>query len=190
MCKRWIVILSLFLFSCLLISCSNTPNQASSPSPSYVIHISGDPASPTTTAPASSSTPTSTPPTSTTNNPAPVPTSTKAPTGHRCTLQNNCPNPWGFVPGCACGNWHKLTIAPAGFCNYFACIPNFFHEQGVITACMDGMLSHAGGLPGVCSSHGGMMAYLYARNPTPTPTPGKPTPTPTAKPLPDPTPTP
>lgn len=183
--KRWIVILSLFLLSCLLIACSNIPDGVgSSTSAQQSLQVSSNTVSPTeTTMPASSSTPTRTPPTSTTNNPAAVPTPTKAPTGHRCTLQNTCPNPWGFVLGCACGNWHKLTIAPAGFCDYFACLPTFFHEQGIITACMDGLLSHAGGLPDVCSGHGGMMAYLYARNPPPTPTP-------TAKPLPDPTPTP
>jgi hypothetical protein len=36
-----------------------------------------------------------------------------------------------------------------------ACIPNFPDGHGTVVQCADGEYSHAGGLSGACSHHGG-----------------------------------
>ena len=82
----------------------------------------------------------------------PTPTSTPCP-GVNC-------NPWGynFVAG-------KLIYnPPAGFCNYFACVPNFnqFHHMGYVVECNDGMYSQFLGRRATCILHGGMLRSLYA----------------------------
>jgi hypothetical protein len=43
----------------------------------------------------------------------------------------------------------------AGFCTTHACIASFAAGRGTIVPCADGEWSHSGGLPGVCSRHGG-----------------------------------
>jgi hypothetical protein len=44
---------------------------------------------------------------------------------------------------------------PSGFCTKHTCIPSFYEGHGTIVQCRDGEWSHSGGLPGVCSDHGG-----------------------------------
>lgn len=108
--------------------------------------------------------PTTVPPTRST----PTPKPTAAPSFHTCTAQS-CSNPWGFVLGCACGNmWQPVSIAPSGFCSWFACIPNFSAGSGNILECGDGLMSHA--LPGNCAGHDGSNGGLYVEV-TVTPTP-------------------
>jgi hypothetical protein len=41
------------------------------------------------------------------------------------------------------------------FCNSHECIGSFTTEGGTIVKCSDGSYSHAGGIPGACSHHGG-----------------------------------
>jgi hypothetical protein len=43
----------------------------------------------------------------------------------------------------------------SGFCTTHTCIPSFDEGHGTIVQCADGEWSHSGGLPGVCSHHGG-----------------------------------
>jgi hypothetical protein len=41
------------------------------------------------------------------------------------------------------------------FCSAHACIGSFTTENGTIVECSDGTYSHAGGIAGACSDHGG-----------------------------------
>ncbi len=41
------------------------------------------------------------------------------------------------------------------FCEEHECIGNFTGEEGTVVECSDGTYSHAGGLSGACSDHGG-----------------------------------
>jgi hypothetical protein len=43
----------------------------------------------------------------------------------------------------------------AEFCAMNTCIGNYTGEGGTIVQCADGTYSHAGGISGACSSHGG-----------------------------------
>ncbi len=43
----------------------------------------------------------------------------------------------------------------AQFCQEHDCIGNFESEPGTIVECEDGSFSHAGGISGACSDHGG-----------------------------------
>jgi hypothetical protein len=43
----------------------------------------------------------------------------------------------------------------AEFCDAHRCIGNFTTEDGTVVECADGTFSHAGGLDGACSDHGG-----------------------------------
>ncbi|MCW3025661.1 MAG: hypothetical protein JWM29_1093 [Solirubrobacterales bacterium] len=45
---------------------------------------------------------------------------------------------------------------PADFCTTHQCIASFDEGHGTIVQCADGEWSHSGGLPGVCSRHGGV----------------------------------
>ena len=45
--------------------------------------------------------------------------------------------------------------AAADFCTTHSCIASFSEGHGTIVQCADGEWSHSGGLPGVCSRHGG-----------------------------------
>lgn len=85
----------------------------------------------------------------------PPPPPTTAPT---CTGVNG--NPWcfDFNPG----NLIYQANTPSAFCNYFHCIGNFFGEPGYIVECSDGTYSHAGGISGSCSRHGGNLRPLYS----------------------------
>ncbi|HET8913470.1 MAG TPA: hypothetical protein VFN23_18505 [Ktedonobacteraceae bacterium] len=99
--------------------------------------------------------------------PTAIPTPTPAPTYHTCTA-SSCPNPWGYVLGCSCGNmWQPVAIAPAGFCSWFQCTLNFDAGSGDILECGDGMFDHASDN---CAGHDGGLGYLYQYVPaTPTP---------------------
>lgn len=53
---------------------------------------------------------------------------------------------------------HVGSTSHAGdqkFCEEHRCIGNFTQENGTVVECADGTFSHAGGLPGACSDHGG-----------------------------------
>ena len=41
------------------------------------------------------------------------------------------------------------------FCNGHTCIGDFEGEDGYVVRCADGTYSHAGGVSGACSHHGG-----------------------------------
>ena len=41
------------------------------------------------------------------------------------------------------------------FCSEHTCIGNFQGEEGTVVKCSDGSYSHAGGISGACSHHGG-----------------------------------
>jgi hypothetical protein len=43
----------------------------------------------------------------------------------------------------------------AEFCDEHHCIGDFTTENGTVVECADGTFSHAGGLDGACSDHGG-----------------------------------
>jgi hypothetical protein len=43
----------------------------------------------------------------------------------------------------------------AAFCEEHNCIGNFTTEEGTVVECADGTFSHAGGIYGACSYHGG-----------------------------------
>lgn len=43
----------------------------------------------------------------------------------------------------------------AKFCEEHQCIGNFTTEEGTVVECSDGTFSHAGGISGACSDHGG-----------------------------------
>jgi hypothetical protein len=47
------------------------------------------------------------------------------------------------------------TAIPSDFCTTHQCIASFAEGHGTIVQCADGEWSHSGGLPGVCSRHGG-----------------------------------
>jgi hypothetical protein len=47
------------------------------------------------------------------------------------------------------------STTPSGFCATHRCIASFSTGRGSIVQCADGEYSHSGGLPGVCSRHGG-----------------------------------
>lgn len=116
--------------------------------------------------------PTATPTTAPTATPIPTDTPQPAPTQVPTTAPTQVPptatptpvhtgvngNPWGydFVPG------NAITSPPAAFCNYFACIANFWNGHGYVEECSDSMYSLSGGIRGVCSHHGGAMQELYS----------------------------
>ncbi len=83
--------------------------------------------------------------------PTVAPTQPPAPTGVNG-------NPWGynFVPG------NAIYSPPATFCNYFACINNFWNGRGYVEECVDGDYSLSGGIRGVCSYHGGAAQELFS----------------------------
>lgn len=61
-------------------------------------------------------------------------------------------------PSAAAGRPASRTPAtgtPADFCTTHTCIASFAEGHGTIVQCADGEWSHSGGLPGVCSRHGG-----------------------------------
>lgn len=95
-----------------------------------------------------------------TNTPLPTPTQPPKPTQPACQAVNG--NPWcyNFNPG------NLIYFPPAGFCNYFACIPSFVEPDdpgdGYIVQCSDGMFSQSGGERGACSHHGGVFRPLYS----------------------------
>jgi hypothetical protein len=51
------------------------------------------------------------------------------------------------------GSSSHATDGP--FCQEHECIGNFEEEEGTIVECSDGSYSHAGGISGACSDHGG-----------------------------------
>lgn len=67
------------------------------------------------------------------------------------------PNPFGYT---FCEGDPIYDPAP-GFCDYFGCIANFDDGRGYVEQCADGKYSRSGGLPGVCSQHGGARRQLH-----------------------------
>ncbi|GCE45711.1 hypothetical protein EI42_02872 [Thermosporothrix hazakensis] len=134
-----------------------TPTLKPSPTPTLK-------PSPTPT-PKPSPTPTPSPTPEPTQPPAPTPEPTQppAPTQPPEPTQPPAPigvngNPWGY-------NFESGSLIyspPPEFCNYFACINNFYNGNGYVVQCNDGMYSKSGGRPGVCSYHGGAGRTLYA----------------------------
>lgn len=58
------------------------------------------------------------------------------------------------------------------FCSTHQCIGDFQGEPGYIVECADGAYSHAGGIQGACSHHGGeVSAQALATGSSPTPSP-------------------
>ncbi len=90
--------------------------------------------------------------------PTPVPTQPPAarPTSPPVTGVNG--NPWGYD----FNQGNIITNPPQTFCNYFACINNFWNGVGYVNECQDGMYSLSGGIRGDCSHHGGMLRPLYS----------------------------
>lgn len=77
--------------------------------------------------------------------PAPTPTPAPSPT----------PTP---APTTAPEEDHVGSASHAGdakFCEEHRCIGNFTGEDGTVVECADGTFSHAGGISGACSDHGG-----------------------------------
>jgi hypothetical protein len=95
-------------------------------------------------------------PTATTAKPTPVPTK-KPPAPTKTPCASPC-NPWGynFTPG------NYITNPPSTFCNYFACIANFWNGKGYVMECQDAKFSKSGGISGSCSQHGGNWRPLYS----------------------------
>lgn len=87
--------------------------------------------------------------------PTPKPRPTPTPKPH-CQAVNN--NPWcyNFQPG------NLIYDPPPAFCDYFACINNFWNGTGYVNECVDGTYSKSGGHRGDCSYHGGKLRPLYS----------------------------
>jgi len=86
--------------------------------------------------------------------PTPVPPKPTPPPS--CQAING--NPWcyNFVPGTLIYN------PPSNFCDYFACLGNFWNGNGYVVECRDSRYSLSGGMQGACSHHGGVLRPLYA----------------------------
>lgn len=67
-------------------------------------------------------------------------------------------NPWcyNFVPG------NLIYNPPANFCDYFACLGNFWDGNGYVVECQDSRYSLSGGMQGACAHHRGVLRPLYA----------------------------
>jgi hypothetical protein len=52
------------------------------------------------------------------------------------------------------GSYSAPTVSD--FCSIYNCVGDFNNEPGSIVQCSDGSYSHAGGIQGACSSHGGV----------------------------------
>jgi hypothetical protein len=74
-----------------------------------------------------------------------------APTGSHARATHSSPP---AVAGSAASGT-PATGTPADFCTTHQCIASFAEGHGTIVQCADGEWSHSGGLPGVCSRHGG-----------------------------------
>lgn len=138
----------------------NTPSDASTDTPTPTTDTRAIVVSPTDT-------PTAIPTPSPTRQPTPKPppTSQPAPTHAPAPLVTPTPscqavnnNPWcyNFSPG------NFIYSPPGSFCNYFACINNFWNGTGYVNECADGMYSKSGGHRGDCSYHGGELRPLYS----------------------------
>src|SRR3989442_8243440 len=55
-----------------------------------------------------------------------------------------------------------ISLPPAGFCTYFACIASFANGRGYVMQCKDGTYSLSGGIQGSCSQHLGNNRALLA----------------------------
>lgn len=74
-------------------------------------------------------------------------------------IRLNC-NPWGYDFAGFAGN--LIYTPPAGFCDYFACIPSFWSGGGYVVECKDSLYSRSGGNQGACSSDGGVLLPLFS----------------------------
>lgn len=111
--------------------------------------------------------PTNTPRPAPTYTRPPVPTRTPQPPTSTSVPQPTQPpapppgvngNPWGYNFECC----NYIYSPPAEFCNYFACIGNFWNGRGYVMQCKDEMYSKSGGIQGSCSHHGGNYRALLA----------------------------
>jgi hypothetical protein len=87
---------------------------------------------------------------------SPIPCSTAQPPSSPATITN----PKGGAgtsagPTPVEGPGSTSHAADTQFCSTHTCIPNFPNGNGSIVQCADGEWSHAGGLSGACSYHGG-----------------------------------
>jgi hypothetical protein len=71
------------------------------------------------------------------------------------------PNPYGYN---FCGTGGHVTDPPAGVCNYFSCIENFWNGSGYMVECGDGTYSMSGGYSEACTDHGGVKQTVYSGN--------------------------
>lgn len=67
-------------------------------------------------------------------------------------------NPWGYD----FSSGKLIYNPPSNFCDYFACISNFWNGSGFVNECNDGSYSKSGGIRGDCSYHGGEARPLYS----------------------------
>lgn len=83
--------------------------------------------------------------------PKPPATTSTATTAPPATTQTQASPP----PTPSEGIGSTSHAADAEFCSTHTCIGNFDSENGTIVQCSDGTYSHAGGISGACSDHGG-----------------------------------
>lgn len=163
-----LIIAVLLFFSCIgsVIGSSNFASTSPTPTPTTeraaVLNNPVVTDTPTPT-PVPTEKPTSTPMPKPTLAPTHAPQPTRVPpTPKPPACQGVSGNPWcyNFVPG------NLIYYPPAGFCNYFACIPSFVElddpGDGYIVECNDGTYSQSGGERGACSYHDGVMRPLYS----------------------------
>lgn len=149
--RRWIAV----ALACLALGgCAGVGDRTSSSGGSAA--TSPSPASSDTTSTPADTTPTDTTPTDTTptdtTSTDTTPTdSTPAPTETTPTDTTPSSNP--AAPSEEVGSYSHAD--DAGFCSAHTCIGDFQGEGGYIVECQDGTYSHAGGISGACSHHGG-----------------------------------
>jgi hypothetical protein len=68
------------------------------------------------------------------------------------------------APSAAQPDAHAAKRHHRSFCERHRCIPYFHEGHGYIVQCRDGMWSHSGGRPGVCSGHSGGHRVVASRS--------------------------
>jgi len=59
--------------------------------------------------------------------------------------------------------WSPSHAGDSQFCSEHTCIGSFTTEEGTVVECSDGTYSHAGGISGACSHHGGEQRMTTGR---------------------------
>jgi len=137
-----------------------TSASAATPEPTAVATAAPTPEPSAAPTPVPTDVPTPVPTRPPTRTPAPKPAPTAPPPPPPTQPPaNTCgapPNPWnyGFCSGT------DITNPPGTFCDYFACINNFWNGVGYVIECTDGMYSKSGGRSGACSYHQGVWRAL------------------------------